>query len=287
MKILVSGCTGFIGSNLAPKLIGLGHEIEGISRKPSNSCHKIHVMDLRSNQLGKKIRAANFDAIIHLAADTDEKDFPNMFGDNVTATLNILEFARKKGIKKFVFVSGHNVYSPSAVLPIKEDFNIGPFTNYGCTKLLSENLVDYYNSKFGLDAIILRVSVVYGKGQPKKNTISKFINNYRNSRHIFLHKYKNGFQKVDLVNVSDVCDAIVVALKSKKKFAVYNIASGTPMTVRDVVKILKNNLASDSKITVKNIEKKAVHFYYDIKSAEKELNFKPKISLEEGIANLL
>ena len=206
------------------------------------------------------------------------------FGRTVHSLSQVLEIL---GIKKFVFVSGHNVYSPSAVLPIKENFTIGPFTNYGCTKLLSENLVTYYSYKFNMDAIILRVSVIYGNQQPRKNTISKFINKYKYSKPIFLHKYKNGFQKVDIINVSDVCDAIIKALATKKKFAVYNIAYGKPVTVRDVINILKTNIKSNSKIQVKDIGRKAIHFYYDTKAAEKDLNFKPKISLEEGITNLL
>jgi nucleoside-diphosphate-sugar epimerase len=90
-----------------------------------------------------------------------------------------------------------------------------------------------------------------------------------------------------MINVSDVCDAIITALESKKKFAIYNIASGKPVTVQDIIKILKNNINSNSKIKVKNIGKRAIHFYYDIKSAKEELNFKPKNSLEEGISNLL
>ena len=203
MKILVSGCTGFIGSNLVPELQKLGHEVEGISRKPTNVNHKMYLADLRSNHLTKKIKTKDFDAIIHLAADTNEKDLSSMLSENVVTTLNILEFAREKNIKKFVFVSGHNVYSPSKILPIKENFPTSPFTNYGLTKLLSENLVSYYSSKFNLRAIILRVSSTYGNGYPKKNTIGKFINSYRKSMPIFLHRYKNGFQKVDLVNVYD------------------------------------------------------------------------------------
>ncbi|WP_268543912.1 NAD-dependent epimerase/dehydratase family protein [Candidatus Nitrosotenuis cloacae] len=287
MRILVSGCTGFIGSNLTPRLIESGHDVEGIARRATSASHKIHVADLRSNHIERRITRKDFDAIIHLAADTNEKDVSDMLGDNVVATLNILEFARKNKIRKFIFVSGHNVYSPSSVLPIKEDFATGPLTNYGCTKLLSENLVTYYSSKFGLDVIILRVSVVYGVGQPKKNTISRFISNYKNSRRIYLHRYTNGFQKVDLVNVSDVCDAVISALRLKKRFAIYNIASGTPVTVRNIVRILKNNIRSDSKIRIKNIGKRAVHFYYDIESARRDLNFEPKISLEDGIVKTL
>ncbi|MDE2589859.1 MAG: NAD(P)-dependent oxidoreductase, partial [Patescibacteria group bacterium] len=164
MKILVSGCTGFIGSNLVPELQKLGHEVEGISRKPVNANHRMYLADLRSNHIAEKIRTTNFDAIIHLAADTNEKDLSSMLSENVVTTLNILEFAREKNIKKFIFVSGHNVYSPSKVLPIKENFPTRPFTNYGLTKLLSENLVSYYSSKFDLHAIVLRVSATYGIG---------------------------------------------------------------------------------------------------------------------------
>jgi UDP-glucose 4-epimerase len=287
VRLLVSGCTGFIGSNLVPKLIEFGHQVEGISRKSSNSNQKIHIVNLRSGQLGKKIKAKNFDAIIHLAADTEEKDLPSMFSDNVVTTLNILEFAREKNIKKIVFVSGHNVYSPSKTLPIGEGFTTTPFTNYGCTKILSENLVTYYHYKFDIDVIILRVSVTYGNGQPKRNTISKFISDYKNSRAVFLHKYSNGFQKVDLIHVHDVCDAIIKALESKKEFAIYNIASGKPATVQDISKILRLHNQSTSRFLVQNLPKTAVHFYYDIESAKNELGFEPKISLKEGITNLL
>ncbi|MFI5416667.1 MAG: NAD-dependent epimerase/dehydratase family protein [Nitrososphaerales archaeon] len=287
LRLLVSGCTGFIGSNLMPKLTKLGHHVEGISRKPAKSNHKIHIANLRSEHLAKKIKTKSFDAIIHLAADTDEKDLPSMFSDNVVTTLNILEFAREKKINKLIFVSGHNVYSPSKALPIGEDSTIAPFTNYGCTKLLSENLVSYYNHKFDIDVILLRVSVIYGDGQPQRSTISKFIANYKDSKEILLHKYQNGFQKVDLIHVSDVCDAIIRALDSKKKFAIYNIASGKPSTVKDISKILRMHNQSSSRFIVQNISKKVIHFYYDIESAKRELDFEPKVSLEKGITSLL
>ncbi|HWY35816.1 MAG TPA: hypothetical protein VNX68_14330, partial [Nitrosopumilaceae archaeon] len=63
--------------------------------------------------------------------------------------------------------------------------------------------------------------------------------------------------------------------------------SGKPATVEDVIKILKNNIRSDSKISVKDIEEERAHFYYDTKTAKAKLGFEPKISLEEGIARLL
>ncbi|HJT10846.1 MAG TPA: NAD(P)-dependent oxidoreductase [Candidatus Nitrosotalea sp.] len=287
MKILVSGSTGFIGSNLVQDLLKQGHEVEGISRKPTDLNYRVHTIDLQANRLAEKIKTENFDAIVHLAGDTNEKDLYSMTNENVVTTLNMLEFAKEKKIKKFIFVSGHNVYAPSKILPIKEHFPTIPFTNYGCTKLLSENLVSYYSSNFDLYTTILRVSVTYGKGYPSKNTIGRFIEYYKNSWPISLHKYQNGFQKVDLINVSDVCNAMIKALLSSTKHAVYNIASGKPITVKDVIVVLQNNIKSNSKIIVTDIKKNTIHFYYDIKAAKKGLNFEPKISLEEGLAQLL
>ena len=287
MKVLVSGCMGFIGSNLVQRLQKQGHEVEGISRKSVYPNYKVYFLDLCSNHVAEKVRAENFDAIIHLAGETNEKDLPSMFNANVVTTLNILDFAKERNIKKFIFVSGHNVYAPSKILPIKENFPTIPFTNYGCSKLLSENLVSYYSSNFDLYTTVLRVSVTYGTGYPKKNTIGKIIESYKNSEPISLHKYKNGFQKVDLINVYDVCDAIIKALVSTKKYAVYNIASGKPETIKDIIRVLENNIKSDSKITETDIERNAIHFYYDIKAARKDLDFEPKISLEEGLASLL
>lgn len=287
MKVLVSGCRGFIGTNLIPILINNGYKVEGISRKHEVTNYKIHSFDLSKNHINKKIKTKNFEAVIHLAADTEEKDLPSMFNDNVVATLNILEFVRKNKIKKFVYVSGHNVYSLPAKLPIKEDYPTIPLTNYGYTKVSSEHLVNFYAHKHDIHTVILRVSVAYGNGKHRSVTLSKFLDSYKNSKPLFLHRYINGFQKVDLIHISDVCNAIIKSLKLKKKFGVYNIASGKPTTVKHIAKILSGNMRSNSKIKIKNFQRRTNHFYYDIRLAKKDLQFSPKVSLKEGIVNLL
>jgi nucleoside-diphosphate-sugar epimerase len=210
-----------------------------------------------------------------------------MFSNNVIATQNFLEFAVKNNVKKFIFISAHNVYSPFLKLPISENASKSPNTNYGFTKLLSENLIEYYSKKFNLECIILRISFTYGDKQKNVKMLPKLIHNYKNSKNIILHKYRNGYQKMDLVHVSDVCDAIIQSIYLKKSFGIYNISSGNYCTIKDIITILKQNLESNSKISIKNIDNKINHFYYNISSATKELKFKPKISLETGIKNLL
>lgn len=286
MKILVSGSTGFIGSNLMNKLLSSGFTVEGISQKSYSTNYKLYKINLQNFNSLRNIKSKKkFDVIVHLAGNTEEKDFLTMFQNNVLTTLNLLEYAVSNKIQKFIFVSGHNVYSPSSILPIAEDFPKCPISNYGFTKLLSELCVQHYSKKFKLNTIILRVSYTYGRGQKRKRLISRLITDYKKSNSLNLHKYKNGFQKIDFIHVSDVCDAIINSIRTKKKFAVYNIASGKPHTVKDLVLILQKIKKIKPKIHVQKIRSNTIHSFYNIDLAKQELNFKPKIDLEMGLAD--
>lgn len=285
MNILVSGCTGFIGSNLVTKLLNSGFVVEGIAKKSPKSCYKIHKVDLQNLDSLKKIKTDKIDVVVHLAAKTDELDLLTMFTNNVISTMNLLEYSVSKKIKKFIFISGQNVYSSNLKLPIQEDNETFPNTNYGITKLIAEQYVQYYSEKFNLEVIILRVSYTYGQNQKQKKMIAKIINNYKKSNTIFLHKYKNGFQKIDFIHVSDVCDAIINSIKAKNISGIYNIASGKPYTILELVSIMKKIKKTKSKIRFKKFNSKTNHAYYNIKRAKKDLEFYPKISLEVGLTD--
>ncbi len=285
-SVLISGCNGFISSNLIPKFLEKGYHIEGIAKKKSKSNYKIHQVNLTNNNSLSKIKS-KFDYIVHLAGESEENDFQSMFLNNVLGTQNLLEFALRKKIKKFIFISGHNVYSPFLKLPILENASKIPISNYGFTKLMSENLVEYYSKNFNLKSTILRISSTYGNNQKKEKMISKFINNYKNSKKIIIHKYLNGYQKMDLIHVDDVCDAIIKSINYNKSSTIFNISSGNSYTINDILSILQENLNSNSKIMIKKINQKTSHFKYDINLAKKELMFKPKISLEDGIKELI
>ena len=205
---------------------------------------------------------------------------------NLVSSLNLVESCKNSMVKKIIFVSGHNVYSPSNQLPISEKHLCLPITYYGLSKLFSEKILEYYAKIYNIKLVILRVSFTYGPHQNKTKMISKFISHLRNSKQINLDKYSNGYQKIDLIHVFDVCNAIIASLKSKKKIAIYNIASGTTATVKDIIKILKNNIDSKSRIKTKSNPSKTNHFCYNISLAKKELKFYPKITLQEGISSL-
>jgi UDP-glucose 4-epimerase len=285
MNIIVSGCTGFIGSNLVTKLLNSGFVVKGIAKNASKSFYPIYNVDLQNLDSLKKIKADNIDVVVHLAAKTDELDLLTMFTNNVISTINLLEYSVSKKIKKFIFISGQNVYSQNLKLPIREDYETFPNTNYGITKLIAEQCVQYYSKKFNLKVIILRVSYTYGQNQKQNKMIAKIINCYKKSNTIFLHKYKNGFQKIDFIHVSDVCDAIINSIKAKNICGVYNIASGKPHTILDLISIMKKIRKTKSKILIKKVNSKTNHAYFNIKQAKKNLKFYPKISLDVGLTD--
>lgn len=282
MNILVSGSEGFIGSHLVDKLQKSGFN-EGATKESFKPNYKIYKVDLQNVDSLKKIKTNKIDVAIHLAGKTEELDFLTIFQNNVISTINFLEYSISKKIKKFIFISGHNVYSPNLKLPIKENSPTIPNTNYGFTKLMAEHCVQYYSEKFNLEIIILRISFTYGSNQKPKKMISKLIKNYKNSKNIFIYKYKNGFQKIDFIHVSDVCDAIINSINIKNVKGVYNIASGQPHTIKELISIMQKIKSTKSKILIKQFNFKTNHVYYDISQAKKDLKFSPKILLEQGL----
>lgn len=288
MKILLTGSSGFVGNNIAKYLLKQGHHVEGISRKQPTQHYTTYNFDLTDSNSFKKIPSKNnFDCVVHCASLTDESEIDLMFQNNVISTLNILNFCKRKKIKKFILISGHNVYDPNSTNPKNEKSKTIPITNYGLTKLLQENLAKFYAKNNLINVCILRLSYVYGLNQPSQKLIPSLIKKYLKSENIELHKYKNGFQKLDLINVHDVCMSVEKSLTVDSNFDIFNISYGRSVTVKDILKILKQIVYSDSKISINDIKQKIPHYEYDNSHAKKKLNFSPTITLFDGIDELV
>ncbi len=90
-----------------------------------------------------------------------------------------------------------------------------------------------------------------------------------------------------MINIHDVCKVIENTLKIKKNFDIFNISYGEPITVKDILKTLKQNIKSNSSVSIREINKKTIHYQYDNSHAKKILNFKPTVNLEKGIKELI
>lgn len=284
VRILVTGSSGFIGSNLMQYLSKKNHQVYGLSRKQSTKTNAIQLGDFQ--QLNNFFTNKKIDAVVHLAALIDEKDPLTMFQNNCITTLNLLECCRLHGINKFVFASTHAVYGNTKYLPIDETHPLNPSTNYALSKIIAENLCKMFFLSNGIQTIILRISSTYGEGQSSNKMIPNMIENCMNQKKVFLHKYTNGFQVMDLIHVKDVCRAIEYACLSKVRFGIYNISSGKPTTVEDISKLLIP-IFKTATFTTKRISKYANHFLYDLSNTKKDLKFIPSISLNEKTIQLL
>lgn len=171
-----------------------------------------------------------------------------------------------------------------------EDSQINPISYYALTKLNQEQTVILFAEIMGISASALRFQNVYGPGQSLKNPytgiLSIFSNRMKQNKEINI--FEDGLESRDFVYIDDVVSSIKLSIeKGNLKPNAYNIGTGIPTSVNKITNLLKTNLSSESKITIKNTYRVGDirHNFANILLAESELGFKPTVSIEKGIEN--
>ena len=283
MKILITGSSGFIGNNLVNYLRKCGHIVYGLSRSKTGDKNTFNIDLSNKHKLNENLQKNQYDIVIHLATEIYSSDPLTLFEANCKNTLNLLSTCKTNLINKVIFASTHLVYGDSQYLPIDEAHPLNPISNYAVSKLIAENICKMFFLSNGIEIITLRISPVVGFGQLETFVIPTILNQILNNKEIVLHKYNNGFQLMDLIRIDDVCKIFHQACKSKIKYGVYNVSSGKPMTIEDLLSSL-SRITTIGKIKTKRIKKKTNHFVYDIKKLTNDLNFKPN-SIDENFLN--
>jgi UDP-glucose 4-epimerase len=292
MKIFVTGGAGFVGSWVAEELIKSGYQVTVLdnltagNKKFVPNGAKLIQKDIRDKSLNKYLKG--HDAVIHLAAKTvvpeSVKDpFPtidvNLFGG-----INLIEGMRKVGIKKMVFSSTAAVYGQPKRLNVREDDPKFPINPYGASKLAFETLLYSYYHNYGWDVTMFRYFNPYGPRddhQPETHAIANFIHATLEGKPIPL--YWQGRQKRDFFYIEDIAKAHVLGLK-QKGFHCYNLGSGKPTKVIDVVKMIeeltgKKSLIDDLGERLGDPEILAA----DVSKVRKELGWVPKTDMKAGL----
>jgi len=305
-KILVTGGAGFIGSHLVDKLLAEGFEVTVLDdfsagRMENISCHKdvkgFHLVrgDVRDVGLVKKV-VEDVDAVFHEAALVDVAlsiENPLLFNEvNVVGTLNLLKACLDYDVKRFVFASSAAVYGDSKPAMKREDMIPEPISPYGVSKLAAENYVQVFNELHGLETVCLRCFNVYGPGQVFRSSyggvITAFVSRLLKGEPPVIHG--DGKQSRDFVHVDDVVSANMLALESKNGVGgVFNIASGTAITVCELARILQQitNKEHLKPIYAESREGDIRHCSGEISKAEEFLGFHAKIRLEDGLSRLV
>lgn len=295
-KVLVTGGSGFIGSNLVKKLISDKNEVVVIDDLSSGFISNISNIDgvkyingdIRNRkQVNDAIKGV--EVVFHLAASVGNKrsiDFPLIDSQiNVLGTLNILEECVKEGVRKIVTSSSAGIFGELKTIPIKEDHPIEPDSPYGCSKLCEEKLCLSYSKLYDLEAVCLRYFNVYGPNQrfdAYGNVIPIFVYKMLHNEPIII--YGDGNQTRDFVHVNDVVQANINSANSIGVSEAFNIASGDRITINDLVKLITKNYKKEVKIEYVNKRPGDVmHSLADISFARNEINYNPSVDLEKGI----
>jgi len=229
--------------------------------------------------------------VIHLAAIAsvvESIDNPTFVNDvNVNGTLNVLEFCRKKKVKKIIFMSSAAIFG-NYEKKITETTNTIPTTVYGSTKLTGEQYCKIYSELFGINTVILRPFNIYGLRQNDAyaGVITKFMTRLKQGKPPII--FGNGKQTRDFIHVTDIAKIILKSLSYKTKFDVFNLATGRSTSINQLAFMFLKS----SKIRKKPIYKKAIpgvviHNSTQINKIKKILKFNPQIKLEQGIKQLI
>jgi len=250
--VLVTGGAGFIGSHIAGALHDQGREVHILDslatgrRDNVPSTAQLHVGDIRSaSDVGSVFRQVHFDAVVHCAAQTSvERSMLEPEVDrevNVVGTRVLLEAARKTGVRRFVFMSSGGAIYGETFSPATEDSVPAPRSFYGIHKYVAEEFV----RASGLPFAVLRPSNVYGPRQrsdAEGGVLAIFSERVAAGLPITIHG--DGSQVRDFVYVSDLVDAVVLALKSPGDH-IWNVCSGKGTSVLEAAGLMARHMGLD------------------------------------------
>jgi UDP-glucose 4-epimerase len=295
---LVTGGAGFIGSHLVDLLLKKnfkvrvvdnlsGGRLENINQHRNNKNFLFKKLDINEMSINEKI-FKDTSYIFHLAGKGDivpSIENPlNYMMTNVIGTTKVLENCRNQKIKKFVYAASSSCYG-LAKTPTNEDHKISPEYPYALSKLMGEQACLHWSKVYKIPTISIRIFNAYG---PRVKTtgvygavFGVFFKQKLENKPLTL--VGNGLQKRDFLNVKDVANAFYMSAISKRKNEVYNLGSGSPKKILDLIKLLGTNKVV--KLPKRPGEPDCT--WADTKKIKRQINWKPNISFKNGVNEML
>lgn len=296
-KIVVTGGAGFIGSHLAEHYGNLGYDIYVIDNlrsgnrenlKNIKNLHFIEESITNKKIVEEAVKDAeyvfNFAALVSVP-ESIEKPY-ECVDINVNGILNLLEAAKKYGVKKLVHVSSAAVYGDNPILPKKVSMKPEPKTPYSITKLDGEYYCQMYSEQFSLKTTCLRFFNVFGERQNPKSqyaaAVPIFIEKAIKNEDITI--YGDGQQTRDFIYVKDIVQACSLAAQSDIKYGLFNVAYGKSITILDIAKTIIKLTNSKSNILFAPERAGDIkHSLADVSETIEILKFNPNWDLIKGL----
>ncbi len=296
---LLSGGCGFIGSHIADHLIDEGHSVVILDNLSTGSKQNLNpngifyegcVTDV--DLISKIFSKHKFDGVIHQASHINtsvpEEDPRRDLGVNVQGTLNLIEAALNHNSGKFIYASSVAVYGSPSNIPVNETSPITPIYSYGIAKQCAEEYIKYYGVTRGLDYHIARYGNIYGPRQPiygEVGVIAIFTQRMLHNEPFTV--FGDGEHIRDFLFIEDAVK-VTMRLLNFSGSETYNVASGTPTTVNEVVKAFET-VAEQSPEIISQPERpnELGQFYADISKLRAALDWAPETDLFNGVKTTL
>ncbi len=294
MTICITGVAGFIGSNLADRLLREGYRVVGIDnlsygvREQIPDGVEFHQLDIRGEEIYPVVAQASH--VFHLAAKNCISDCqidPVETADiNVRGTANVFEAAKRGGVQKVIYAESSALYEGSALFPTPED-DAHPESFYALSKYASMLFAEGYARYHGVRSTALRYFNVYGPRQDYRRSIPPVFSAFiigllRGERPVI---YGSGEKRRDFVYVDDVNDFHLQCIHDDRTTgSVFNLGSGTNHSINEIYEIIARILGSEQEPEYRdNLPGEAERTLADIGRAT-ALGWSPKTSLEQGLA---
>ena len=305
---LVSGAAGFIGAAVAAELLAGGHRVLGLD--DLNGAYDVRLKEWRLERLREHgrftfrradvsdraaLRAAcdlepPLDGVINLAAHSSIRasvEDPWACVDaNVTATLNLLDLCRDRGVRKFVLASTASLYDARGVMPHREDADTSRVSNpYAASKQAAEALCHSYHHQFGLDVTVFRYFTVYGPAGRPDMSLFRFVQRVHEERPVLL--YGDGTQSRDFTYVDDVARGTVAGL-APLGYEVVNLGAGAPTPLLEVLRFVEACVGRRARVEhLPRHPADAAASWADVSRAERLLDWRPRTAWREGVRRLV
>lgn len=305
MNFLVTGGAGFIGSNLCERLLRNGHAVWALDdlnnfydpKFKERNLAEIQALSLPFQFIKGDITdratvenvfaSVKFDQIIHLAARAGVR--PSLLDPvlyqrvNVEGTVNILEAARKSGVKKMIMASTSSVYGLNSKTPFSESDPIfSAISPYAASKLCCEALGHVYHHIYGMDVTMLRFFTVYGRRQRPDLAIYKFARLITAGKPIPV--FGDGSTARDYTFVVDILDGIMACTQKSFGYEIFNLGESQVVKLSRLIELLENALGKKAIIDRQPMQPGDVPLTFaDISKARAKLGYNPQTKIEQGI----
>ena len=292
-KIVITGVAGFIGSNLAAKLLSEGYQILGLDNLSGGTLENVpagvgfHQADIRSRDIYPLFEGA--EAVFHLAAKTNLpaclKDLVDAADVNVTGTTNVLEACRRAKVPAVISADTSAEYEGVPDLPSRVD-SIQPLSAYAISKRGGALFCDVYQRFYGLDITTVRYFNVYGPAQDWKRAFAPVVGSFTtqllNGKRPTI--YGSGKKRRDFIYVDDVNSFHLAILReTRTRGRTYNVGSGTNYSINEIFELIEAELRTGLRPKyAAELPGEAESTLADITDSL-ELGWRPEINIKEGL----